>query len=444
MIPASICHKKCLITALMIAGYAECEAVSATPPAAHLSAIELFTVADHMRAQGRAEDALTIYDALSHDPDVEIRSEARFRKGMMLADAKRYREAAIAFRALLDEKPQAARVRLELARVLALIGDEGAARRELRQAQAAGLPPEVALVVDQFAGALRSRKTLGGFVEVAMAPDSNVNRATDARTLDTVIAPLTLSRDARARSGLGLKMSGQGYARLAVAPNLALVPRLSGTASLYRAQDFNDVSGSALLGLEWQRRRDRISPAVGYTWRWYGNDLYARTQTASIDWLHPLGRRNQLTVSASASRARYVANHLQDGRLYDLGLSLEHAFSGRAGGSISLSATRQTARDEGYATVAGGILLLGWREFGRTTAYLSVGLRRTEGDARLSLFPDRRREWLASATLGATMRRFAIAGFAPVVRLRYERNNSTVGIYDYERLAGEIGITRAF
>jgi len=410
----------------------------------HLSAIELFAVADAARAERRIDDALAIYDALSRDPDVEIRSEARFRKGMLLADQKRYTDAAIAFRALLDEKPKAARVRLELARILALIGDEGAARRELRQAQAAGLPPEVAQVVDQFAGALRSRKRFGGFFELALAPDSNVNRATDARTLDTIIAPLTLSRDARARSGLGLKPSGQAYLRMPLSPGLTLVPRVSGAASLYRDHQFDDISGSTLLGVEWQLKRDRLSPALGYTWRWYGRDLYARTQTASVDWLHPLGSRSQLTASASASRARYILNDLQDGAIYDLGLSFEHAFGARAGGSLSLSSTRQTARDPGYATVSGGMSVLGWREIGRATVYASAGLRRTEGDERLFLFPDRRREWLYNGLVGVTMRKLTVAGFAPVFRVRYERNSSTVGIYDYKRLAGEVGITRAF
>src|SRR5690606_8418728 len=96
------------------------------------------------------------------DPNLDIRSEARFRLGMMLADQKRHADAALAFRAILDEQPGAARVRLELARVLAAMGDEGRARQQIRQAQASGLPPEVAQVVDRFAAALRSNRRFGG------------------------------------------------------------------------------------------------------------------------------------------------------------------------------------------------------------------------------------------------------------------------------------------
>jgi hypothetical protein len=71
-------------------------------------------------------------------------------------------------------------------------------------------------------------------------------------------------------------------------------------------------------------------------------------------------------------------------------------------------------------------------------------VRRTEGDARLFLFPDRRREWLVQASAGATLRQLSWKGFAPLVRATFERNASSVGLYDYRRFAGEIGIVRAF
>ena len=68
-------------------------------------------------------------------------------------------------KALLDEKPSAGRPRLELARLLAAQGDEAGARRELRRAGAAGLPDDVARVVDRFATALRSVRPIGGASE---------------------------------------------------------------------------------------------------------------------------------------------------------------------------------------------------------------------------------------------------------------------------------------
>jgi hypothetical protein len=417
---------------------------SAAQTVTGLSAAALFKIADQARAAGRPQDAEAIYAALSHDPDPEIRAEARFRDGMMLANLKRYREAAVLFRALLDEKPNATRVRLELARVLAAMGDEDSARRQLRLAEAAGLPPDVAVVVDQFANALHSSKPFGGSIGLAAAPSSNINRATSAKTLDTIIAPLTLSKDARQQSGVGLEGSAQAFARLPLGDHLTLVPRVSGQGDVYRASEFDDISGSALVGLEWRLGRDRLSPSAGYTWRLYGGSLYARTETVALDWIHPLGTKAQLDVQASAARAKYLRNPLQDGDLFAGSASYERALTPSTGVGLTLDAARQTAADPGYATWSGGGTVLSWRDLGRTTIFASAGVHRLEGDARLFIFPDRRREWLFQAGGGATFRQLQWHGFAPVARISWERNVSTVGLYDYGRVATTLGVARAF
>lgn len=409
-----------------------------------LSAAQIFAAADAAQAADRTDDAVQLFAALEHDPDPEVRAEARFRKGMMLSGKQRYREAALAFRALLDEKPDAARVRLELARVLAALGDDAGARRAVRQAQSIGLPDAVAVTVDQFALALRSSRALGGAVQIAVAPDSNINRATQARTLDTVIAPLTLSRDARAQSGVGLRLAGQGYGRIAVSPGLTVLPRFSTLGNLYRRSQFNDVSASMLLGLEWQRKQDRLSPSIGKTWRWYGGHPYAQTDSLSFDWIHPIGRQNQMVAHGGAARASYRANDLQNGGLYDASIGFDRAVSPRTGYGLRLSGYRQTAADPGYAAASAGVGATSWFQMKRVDLTADVGLNRLEGDARLILFTDRRREWLLSTSLGVTLRQLTVRGFAPLVQVGAERNWSTVGLYDYRRTTVKLGVVRAF
>jgi tetratricopeptide (TPR) repeat protein len=435
-------------TALVAGALASAVALASAGPAAAqqivLTPDQLFTLANTARDAGDVETAEAGYRALAGNPDVEIRTEARFRLGMMLAAAGRHRDAAVAFRAALDERSDAARIRLELARVLALMGDERAAARALRQAQAAGLPRDVALVVDQFANALRATQPFGGSVSFAVVPDSNINRATDAETLDTIIAPLTLSEDARARSGIGFKVGGQAYARLPVGEDLNLVPRLSAQGEFYAQSRFNDISASVAVGAEMRVGRERLQPTLAQTVRYYGGNLYASTQSASLGWIHALGRRAQLSGDAGVARADYRTNDLQDGWLFDLSATYERAFDPGSGVGITLAGSRQQARDPGYSTAAGGFSLIYWREVGRATVFASGSVRRLEADERLLLFPERRREWFYGGGLGATLRHLTINGFAPIIRFAYERNRSSVGIYDFSRVSTSFGITRAF
>jgi hypothetical protein len=83
---------------------------------------QLFALAEHARNAGDFAAAEVAYRAIASNPDIELRTEARFRLGMMLANREhKYREAAVEFRRILDEKPHAVRVRLELARMDALL-----------------------------------------------------------------------------------------------------------------------------------------------------------------------------------------------------------------------------------------------------------------------------------------------------------------------------------
>ena len=73
-------------------------------PSLQLTAAQLFQLADSARDAGDYVTAETAYRALAGNPDIELRSEARFRLAMMLADQmKRTRDAAVELRRILDE-----------------------------------------------------------------------------------------------------------------------------------------------------------------------------------------------------------------------------------------------------------------------------------------------------------------------------------------------------
>lgn len=411
---------------------------------AGLSPARLFDLASRAEGNGDAEAAKEIYRALQRDAALAVRNEARFRHAKLLIRAKRLTEAAVLYRAILDEQPEAQPVRLELASLLAQMGDLAGARQALRHAQAGGLPPDVARVVDQYAAALRSFKRFSASLEVALAPTSNINRATTAATLDTVLAPLQLSDDARAKSGVGVRIGGQASGRLPVRSNFKVIARAAVQSSFYRDSSFNDASASAQVGVETNIGTTRLRPLVGRSVRRYGGELYATTNSVVLSVTRSTGTRSQVEANLGLGSSDYHLNDLQDGRSYNFSITLERAFSARFGGSTRILFDRQNARDRGYATTSGGLEVLAWRDAGPTTLYATVSALRLISDQRLILFPERRKDWQYRAMLGATFRQFTVAGFAPLLRLTVERNRSTVGIYDYRRSAADIGVTRAF
>lgn len=447
--PGGRCWRAAVLACAGLPALAQAQpAAPATPPAQQqvkgLSAVDLFSLAERLIADGAPEAAEPIFKALTADPDVEVRTEARFRLARLLAGSGRRREAATLYRAILDEKPGAARVRLDLAALLLAMGDDAGARRELRQAQAGGLPADVIRVVNQFQGALRAVQPLGGSFELALAPSSNINRATSATTVDTIIAPFDLSEDAQAQSGLGVRFGGQAYARLPVADGLRWTARLSGEGVVYGRRQFNDIALAGETGVEWIGGRSRLQPSLGLVRRWFGGRPFTTATTVNLNWLRRLGPRGQLDATIGFAATDFALNDAQDGENVDVTVALERAFSARSGGRIGALAQRQMARDPGFSSWSGGANLLYWHEAGKTTLFATASLTHLVADARLALFPARRNEWLLRAGLGATLRQASVRGFAPMVRLNVERNRSTVGIFDYRRLTFDIGLTRAF
>lgn len=436
-----------------VVAFLACPAYAQTPPAppsqdqpaVEMSAEELFAFADARRDVGDYAAAEAAYRALAGNPNPDFRAEARFRLGLMLADKLgRPREGAVELRLILDEQPNAARVRLELARIQVQLGNLDAARRELRAVRASPLPPEVDQLVRFYANALAAQKPIGGSIEFALAPDTNINRATRSDTLGTVIGDFVLDEDAKARSGLGLTSRAQLYGRVGIDAGTRLLVRASTSATLYRDERFDDAAISVEVGPEFAIGADRLSLAVGPSWRWFGTRPYSLSYGATADWLHPMGKRSQLRLQAGVTRIDNRLNDLQDGESYTVAAGIDRAFSARFGGGVQLQAGRTTAADPGYSDASGGISGYLFRELGRTTAVVSLTYRRLEADARLFLYPESRRENFVSASIGGTFRALRVGTLAPYFRVRAERNTSTVEIYAYQRLAGEFGLTAAF
>ena len=419
-------------------------AVFAAPPDQQYTAAQMFEVATQALAANNIPAAEAIYRALEQDPALDIRCEARFRHGQLLEKLQRHAEAEALFRTLLAEQPGAQRVRLELARVLMQMGRGTAARRALRMARAGGLPPQVAQMVNQFAAALRSASPYGASLELGVAPTDNINRATGSATLNSIFGPLDLSGDARARAGVAWNIGGQAFVHDTLSPRVQLLAQASSQNQLSVQPEFDDDVFAGDVGANMALGSSRLRLTGGASYRLYGTKPYTLSLNASLNWSRPLGPRSQIELQSDFSAVRYRTNALQNGDVFSETLSLSHSFSARLGGKLSLFGQRVTADDPGYATAMAGATALVWRDFGRATVYGSASASHLDSDARLFIYTDRRREWLYRASLGATFSQIKLAGFSPVVRLNYERNRSTIGIYAYQRLSGELAINRAF
>lgn len=406
------------------------------------SATDLFNMAESLLKSGQSEQARSLLELLAGDPDLEVRSEALFRQAQLLDAGGRHQAAAVMLRRILDGNPKAAAVRLKLATLLQKMGDEESALRHLRALRSADLPLTVARFVDRLSASLQASKPFGIHLELALAPDSNINRATRSDTLGTVFGDFAL--DQKAESGVGAAVRGMAQARRPVTANLTLIARASAEANLYRDKEYNDISLDLSAGPEWRIGRTRLTAEGGVGQQWFGMKPYQRNLRLAGSVTQPIGAVSQARIDLSARWTDNRFNDLQDGRGVSARLRYERALSPQMLVSAFAGIDRFKARDDAYSTRSWNAGVTFYREVGRMTLTAGAEFGRLQADDRLALLPEAREDRLTRVHLGAIFRQLTIAGFAPMTRLVIERNRSSVEFYDYKRTRTEFGISRAF
>ena len=432
-----------IATAALAAAPAPADPCAGQAGCVQATAAQLFAAADEAAAKGDLAGAATILEALTQDPNLPLRAEARFRLAAVHEKQRDLPGAIASLRALLAEQPDAQRARLELARLLALSGDDRAARRELGTAEAAGLPQDVAGTVKRFSAALNSRKRRGLSLELGAGPDSNINRSTTAQYVDTVIAPFELDPDARRQSGLVLSVGGQAFSRDAILDGTLLT-----RAGLYGAfsskRRFNDVQLALSTGPELATGLGRLRPALTYERRWYGGDAYSRGYGVALNLVTLRGPSQQVELDASAARQSIRNNAFLDGYRYSLSAAYDRIVSPDTTARLAVRGSALDAEVRPESIRQGNVEGVLAHNFGLATLFVQGGYTKTRGRAPLALFGKTRDDDRFDLGGGMIAHRLRYAGFAPLVRVTYTDSRSNLELYDYRRTKVELGLSRDF
>ena len=414
------------------------------PPARTLTPVQMFDLADQLAKAGRTDEAIALLEALATNPDTDFRNEARFRLSQLLVADGRTAEAVAYLEAILAERPEAAPARLALARLQAEQGEFAKARRSLDAARAAGLPDRIEAAVDQYRAALRSYRPFGVSVNLGLAADSNINRATSSDVLGTIIGDFTLDEDAQETSGTGLSVGVAAFARLPMEPGLGLLARLNASGDFYGRSQFNDVSVGASVGPEVAWKGGRLQLGASASARWFGGVPLSREWGGDARLSFPIRPVGQASLQPSFRRVNDLRADLRDGERYTLGTTLDRRVTERLSARLTGFVSRFDAISPAYSTSSRGIGVIASWDRPEATWVAGANLSSLEADERIFLYPERREDQTKSVSLSAVVKPLSALGFAPRIEVVHTHADSTVGIYDYRRTAVEFGLQRVF
>lgn len=409
----------------------------------HLSASDVEAIAGRLIDAGRYDEAQLLLDRLAADNAGGV--EREFLGGMIAMARKDYARAERLFRRILESDPSLVRVRLELARTLFLARKDEAADYHFKLAIAQHPPKAVIANIARFREAIRARRAWRFNINVGIAPDSNINSATDKERLDILGLPFKLDPGARARSGTGLIAGADASIRLFRDSKLPLYLGVYGRMLRYPDHDFDDIYIGGEAGPECRLSGGRLRIAATGMERWYGGKHLLTSLGGRLNFDKVIGGKLGLETWLSARHNAYSRRSDVDGWDIEAGMSANRALGPSTLGFAYGSVQRGIANDPGQSNWQGRIGLGVLKEIGwglRPQIALEVG--RQINDAPLALLNKTRRDWRLQASAGIYKRDWNIAGFAPSLRLIYTRNFSTVDLYDQKRVRAEFGVAKAF
>ncbi len=209
---------------------------------------------------------------------------------------------------------------------------------------------------------IRSKRNWQFGFNFGFAPDSNINSATNAQTVDVNFGPdklpIDLNDDARARSGTGITANVFGSLRLPVSARAALVTDLDANMVNYKGYQYDDYSVQAAIGPELKiGNRTNITLQGVTLFRWYGGNIAARQFGAKLGVQHDLGSTQRIGVQIDTRR---TGSDFGDGyRGWQIGgaASFEQVVGKSAIASASLFGRRDAMKIDSYSSTIVGFNL---------------------------------------------------------------------------------------
>lgn len=413
-----------------------------------MTAPQLLNAAQRLVTARRFDDARPLLTALRAAPELAL--ETHFLTGFVDAETGQLDAAASEFRAVLRDRPDVTRARLELARVLMLQGKDAAADHHFRLAEEdKDLPPEIQRTISDARSIIRNRKNWNFNIDVGFAPDSNINNATSARLVNSIYGTDTIALDdqARRRKGVGQTAQVSGGVRLRMSDGLAMLIDADGSIINQKGKSADDISALIAAGPELtMKNKARVSVQALGVRRWYGGKVAQSGGGARLSYQQNLTHGQRIGFQIDGRKVTSGYGDAYAGWQTSAYATYERVVDRSLIASATLYARREALHLDAYSNSEfGGSLGIGGELRHGINAGISAGISRVSFDAPLQFFSlDDRKDWRLNARVYLGTRAIRVLGFSPSVTYTYNRADSSLDLYRTTRHRFEFGLARYF
>lgn len=356
-------------------------------------------------------------------------------------------EAIFVLHSILVAHPNFYRARLELARAFFLKGDDELAKEHFERVLADVPNTQAADRINQFLVAIRARRRWDGYFSLAIAPDSNINTATEAQEVDILGFRFRLNKNARRRSGLGAVISTGGEYRLPLNAKTQWRTGIDFTRSDHAGGNYDQT----IVGLH-AGPRFFLSSQTAWSVlatagkRWIAGNRYSHQFGGRLEANHRVNQRLMTRASAFWTRVSHRQHTASDGFNVGYLLSGDYYFSPTILANVYAGLNRSRPRTRGSRNrghkIGGGVqwsLPKGWTVGGSVDRSQTVFR-----EAAFGTDGARRRDKGLTTALFALNRSLTIGGFSPQLKIVRTNYQSNATLSRYQRNRAELRLVRQF
>lgn len=357
------------------------------------------------------------------------------------------------YRKILDDQPDLARVRFELAICYIKTKQWARADYQMRLAMAGNdLSDDVKKMMSYYRYVIRKNKNWNVWFNFGAAPDTNINTATGGEECVMTIFGLFCNELSEPESVIGSNFQLGGNYEFKISNQWRIKSYANIYANIYNKSDYDDFYLSAGTGprFVWEKGDVWLAATAGK--RWYGWDEYNWSYGARLETNYDWSRRFSSGLALGMTNNTYdeLGEYL-DGQSYSTSLRNTYSFNASQYMTLRISIDRDITIQDAYSNWRPGLAIgygaeipFGFRVYIEPSVYLTSydAARWVVGDNTFAQITER--SWTQKYSISLSNNKISVWDFVPVITASYTRRDSNIWQREYDKFSFGLSMQQRF
>ena len=403
--------------------------------------------------KGDFEQALQILTKTPKMSNVALEIERWFLLAQIAQKQGDYDSAIKIYQKILDDQPDLARIRFELATCYMHTKQWYRADYHLRLAMAgADLPDNVRQIMNYYRWIVRQNKNWNVWFNFGAAPDNNINNAIGGtECVNTIFGPMC--RDlSDPESAIGYNFSLGGNYEFKLSDHWRWKSDAFVYSNIYDISDYDDLYLSVGSGPRYIWNRGDVWLAGVWNRRWYGWERYNWSVGAKLDLNYDFTRKLSGGLYLQYLNNSYdLYDDFLSGDTYSAQMRFLYSFNARLYSMLRIGVSREVANAPEYSYWQPGIgigfgaeLPWGFHVYAEPYFYLTAydDAKWVVHNGNFSQITER--DASQRYSLSISNNKFDIWGFVPTVVFNYTHRDSNIWQREFDKFSAEFTMRQKF